>query len=240
MFEAILSGHIEWHEEFVEVSPGAHDFIQSLMSPDPAQRLGANGVNEVKNHPFFSDISWDSVTTSEAVFVPQVTDVESAATDYFDPHGAVLQVFNDEEPPSLSAGAIHKTGIVPSTLDAPVTTSAPIPVPFMSNREDVSSPPDEFGMFGFENLSQSMKKPPGNLVTSSIDTFRRPLTNPPSPAISVSSIASSPSRMDYIEESGSQVCKPSELGAVERSKLGPGVQGTAICCALMPFADTWG
>jgi len=254
VFENILSGHIEWHEEFVEVSPEAHDFMQSLMSLDPAQRLGADGANEVKNHPFFSDISWDSVTTSEAAFIPQVTDAES--TDYFDPRGAVLQIFNDEEPPSLLAGAIHKAGTVPSTLYAPVPASATVPVPIMMNREAVSSPPDDFGTFSFKNLpvlkqandevirklktdqmapisqglaepgvhnrrrslSQRMKKPPGNVVTSSIDTSKGPPTNPPSPATSTSSIASSPSRANSIQGSGNHVRKPSELGAVERFK----------------------
>ena len=254
MFENILSGHIEWHEDFVEVSPEARNFMECLMALDPARRLGADGAGEVKSHPFFSDINWDNVTTSEAAFIPQVTDAES--TDYFDPRGAVLQIFNDEEPPSLLAGAIHKTGTAPLTFEAPVPASATVPVPFMLNREAVSSPADDFGTFSFKNLpvlkqandevirklktdqmtpisqgsvepgvhnrrrslSQRMKKPPGNVVTSNIDTTRGPPTNPPSPATSTSSIASSPSRTSSIPGSGSHFRKPSEIGAVERFK----------------------
>ena len=256
VFENILSGHVEWHEEFVEVSPEAHDFMDRLMTLDPARRLGANGANDVKNHPFFSDINWDAVTTSEAAFIPQVTDAES--TDYFDPRGAVLQIFNDDESPSLLAGAIHKAEIVPpSTLDAPIPASVTVPVPFAQNREIVSSPPDDFGTFSFKNLpvlkqandevirklktdqmgpipqglvdtgahnrrrslSQRVKKPPGNVITSSVDPTKGPSTNPPSPATSTSSIASSPSRMNPAPGSGSHVRKPSEFGAVERFKL---------------------
>ena len=250
MFENILSGHTEWHEDFVEVSPEAHDFMQRLMTLDPARRLGANGADEVKAHPFFSDINWDTVTDSEAAFIPQVTDAES--TDYFDPRGAVLQIFNDEEAPSLLAGGINKMETTLSTLDAPVPASATVPVPFMQNREVVSSPADDFGTFSFKNLpvlkqandevirklktdqmapvetgvhsrrrslSQRLKKPPGNVVTSNIDTTKGPPTNPPSPATSTSSIASSPSRANSASGSGNHARKPSEFGTVDRFKL---------------------
>ena len=258
MFENILSGHIEWHEDFVEFSPEARDFMERLMVLDPARRLGANGADEVKDHPFFSDIKWEMVTTSEAAFIPQVTDAES--TDYFDPRGAVLQIFNDDETPSLLAGTIHKAEatLSTSTLDAPIPASATVPVPLMLNKDTVSSPADDFGAFSFKNLpvlkqandevirkfktdqmapptqglaeagsqnrrrslSQRMKKPPGNVVTSNIDTSKGSPTNPPSPATSTSSIASSPSRTNSAPGSGGHTRKPSELGAVvERFKL---------------------
>lgn len=253
MFVNILSGHIEWHEDFIEVSPEARDFMERLMTLDPVRRLGANGAHEIKTHPFFSDINWETVTASEAAFIPQVTDAES--TDYFDPRGAVLQIFNDDEPPSLLAGTIHKADAAPSTLDAPIPASATVPVPLMQNREVTSSPADDFGAFSFKNLpvlkqandevirklktdqmtsqalvetgaqnrrrslSQRMKKPPGNVVTSSIDTSKGSPTNPPSPATSTSSIASSPSRTNSISGSGNHARKPSEFGAVERFKL---------------------
>ena len=60
MFENILSGHIEWHEEYVEFSEEAHDFMARLMILDPSARLGAQGADEVKAHPFFEGIIWDS------------------------------------------------------------------------------------------------------------------------------------------------------------------------------------
>lgn len=255
VFERILSGYVEWHEDFIEVSPEARDFMDRLLTLDPLQRLGANGADEVKNHPFFGDINWQSVTSSEAAFIPQVTDAES--TDYFDPRGAVLQTFNDDETPSLLAGAIHKADSVPSASDAPIPASAAVPVPVIPNKEVTSSPADDFGAFSFKNLpvlkqandevirkfktdqlapltqgsvetgaqnrkrslSQRMKKPPGNVVTSNIDTSKGSPTNPPSPATSTSSIASSPSRTNSAPGSGNHARKPSELGAVERFKL---------------------
>ncbi|KAI0650328.1 hypothetical protein C8Q79DRAFT_901231 [Trametes meyenii] len=147
VFENILSGHVEWHEDFVEVSPEAKDFMQRLMTLDPTKRLGANGAEEVRAHPFFAGIEWDKVTTTEAAFIPQVTDPES--TDYFDPRGAVLQLFNDSEQPSLtqqfgsdSPGQDHGSPDVP-----------PANVPLSVSREATASPSDDdFGSFSFKNL----------------------------------------------------------------------------------------
>lgn len=260
VFENILSGNIEWHDDWVEYSPEARDFMERLMTLDPARRLGANGAEEVKAHPFLAGIDWEGVTKSEAAFIPQVTDPES--TDYFDPRGAVLQLFNDTEDPSLLN---HNT---PGSLafDAPVLPSATVPVPFaVKESAAVPSPADDdFGTFSFKNLpvlkqanddvirklktdqmapmmtqaladpntishsrrrslSQRMKKPPAGLVPTTLDTSSNKnttTTNPPSPATSTSSIASSPSRGPSTPGStSSHVRKPSEFGAVERFKL---------------------
>ncbi|KAI0375526.1 hypothetical protein BV20DRAFT_959507 [Pilatotrama ljubarskyi] len=147
VFENILSGHIDWHEDYVEVSPEAKDFMQRLMTLDPTQRLGANGAAEVKAHPFFAGIDWDKVTTTEAAFIPQVTDPES--TDYFDPRGAVLQLFHDSEQPSFS----QQLG-----SDSPGQASGspdmqPASAPMSVSREATQSPSDDdFGSFSFKNL----------------------------------------------------------------------------------------
>ncbi|KAK7695966.1 hypothetical protein QCA50_000605 [Cerrena zonata] len=147
VFENILSGHIDWHEDFIEVSPEARDFMQRLMTLDPAQRLGANGAEEVKDHPFFTGIDWDQVTTTEAAFIPQVTDPES--TDYFDPRGAVLQVFHDDDLPVTSGSANDSPNLSQDTTTQPAV-SAPVPI---AGREALTSPgDDDFGSFSFKNL----------------------------------------------------------------------------------------
>lgn len=144
VFENILSGHIEWHEDYVEVSPEAKDFMQRLMTLDPTKRLGANGADEVRAHPFFAGIDWDQVTVTEAAFIPQVTDPES--TDYFDPRGAVLQLFSDSEQAPLT----QHFG-----TDSPAQGSPDVPasVPLAVSREATASPSDDdFGSFSFKNL----------------------------------------------------------------------------------------
>ncbi|KAH9951697.1 hypothetical protein B0H21DRAFT_187165 [Amylocystis lapponica] len=147
VFENILSGHVEWHEDWVECSDEARDFMQRLMTLDPVGRLGASGADEVKAHPFFAGIDWDKVTTTEAAFIPQVTDPES--TDYFDPRGAVLQLFHDGEQ------QVPTDQFTPgSPLIGPEATMLPPPPPTASiSREAGMSPSDDdFGSFSFKNL----------------------------------------------------------------------------------------
>jgi serum/glucocorticoid-regulated kinase 2 len=41
-----------------EVSPSAISILTGLLSRDPAQRLGMNGAEVIKCHPFFEKIDW--------------------------------------------------------------------------------------------------------------------------------------------------------------------------------------
>lgn len=252
VFENILSGKIEWHEDWIEFSDEARDFMQRLMTIDPNKRLGAKGAAEVKAHPFLATIEWDKVTTTEAAFIPQVTDPES--TDYFDPRGAIPQLFHDDD----DQVAIANSSDSP-TADASSSMPPPsLPVPIAHSRDATSSPgSDDFGSFSFKNLpilkqanddvirklktdqlaplahtlsdpsgfhsrkrsvSTRIKKPPSVVTTSDPKNM---ITNPPSPATSTSSIASSPSRASLpppTPGSGTHSRKPSEYGAVERFK----------------------
>ena len=223
VFENILSGQIEWHEEYVDFSPEARDFMQRLMTLDPNERLGAGGAEEVKAHPFFAGIDWDKVTTTEAAFIPQVTDPES--TDYFDPRGALPQLFHDDDPVALQTK---------STTDSPVVPGIPfgtMPVPISGRDGSTSGGSDDFGSFSFKNLpvlkqanddvirklKTDQMAPMTHALTEPVEFHHRrkrsmsqrmkkpppsvvtsiegrPLQGPPSPATSTSSIASSPSR----------------------------------------------
>ncbi|PFH51406.1 hypothetical protein AMATHDRAFT_59149 [Amanita thiersii Skay4041] len=253
VFENILSGHVEWHEDWVDFSQESRDFIKALLTLDPSQRLGSNGSNEVKTHPFFTGVDWDKVTTTEAAFIPQVTDPES--TDYFDPRGAIPQLFHDDD-------QIAITGQMGTdSPDCNTNTNMPppaLPMPTSTSRDNTASPStDDFGSFSFKNfpvlkqanddvirklktdqmtplthalsepgglhqrkrsVSQRIKKPP--TVVTNMDA-KLMTTNPPSPATSTSSIASSPSRMSLPPPTPGvpgHVRKPSEFGAIERFK----------------------
>lgn len=222
VFENILSGHVEWHEEWIEFSQEARDFMQALMTIDPNERLGSGGAEEVKAHPFFAGIDWDKVTTTEAAFIPQVTDPES--TDYFDPRGAIPQLFHDDDPVAL-----HNQ----TSLDSPTGSSSmpppSAPVPIAGREPPLSGGSDDFGSFSFKNLPV-LKQANDDMIRKIKTDQMTPITHaltepanfhqrkrsvsqrikkppsvvtdmggklpagPPSPATSTSSIASSPSR----------------------------------------------
>ncbi|KAD4584073.1 hypothetical protein E3N88_21674 [Mikania micrantha] len=81
IFDNILNRNIPWPMVPEEMSPEAADLIDRLLTEDPNQRLGARGSTEVKQHPFFRDINWDTLARQKAAFVPSS---ESALdTSYF-------------------------------------------------------------------------------------------------------------------------------------------------------------
>lgn len=40
------------------MTPEAQDLIEKLLTLDPKSRLGANGVDEIKAHPWFKGIKY--------------------------------------------------------------------------------------------------------------------------------------------------------------------------------------
>lgn len=56
LFEALRSAPLKFP---MSVNRTAALFIQSLLNRNPTKRLGANGGNEVKAHPFFACVDWD-------------------------------------------------------------------------------------------------------------------------------------------------------------------------------------
>ena len=56
---------LHWKEHFVipeeaNLSPEARDLIHALVS-DADTRLGRNGGEEVRKHPFFEGLNWDTL-----------------------------------------------------------------------------------------------------------------------------------------------------------------------------------
>ncbi|KAK9325537.1 hypothetical protein V1517DRAFT_269636 [Lipomyces orientalis] len=97
VFENILARKIAWPspEEVQSVSREAIDLIEKLICTDPEKRLGAETSDQVKRHPFFEGITWESLCEEEASFIPQPLHDEDTA--YFDDRGAILQTFPEEE-----------------------------------------------------------------------------------------------------------------------------------------------
>ncbi|XP_076913300.1 putative serine/threonine protein kinase IREH1 [Bidens hawaiensis] len=81
IFDNILNRNIPWPAVPEEMSHEAQDLIDQLLTEDPNQRLGARGATEVKQHPYFRDINWDTLARQKAAFIPSS---ESALdTSYF-------------------------------------------------------------------------------------------------------------------------------------------------------------
>jgi serine/threonine protein kinase len=69
----ITNYRIEWPEVgYGEgmISPEAKDLICQLLNTDFVNRLGANGAEEIKAHPFFSGIDWANLKRSRPPVLP--------------------------------------------------------------------------------------------------------------------------------------------------------------------------
>ena len=101
VFRNILACNIQWplfdspEEEAEFLSKDAKDLIKRLLVLDPSKRLGVNGAQEIKDHPYFNSIDWSKVYEEEPSFVPTVDNPEN--TEYFDPRGAILENLDDSD-----------------------------------------------------------------------------------------------------------------------------------------------
>ncbi len=175
VFENILARKIDWPEdEDSPVSEDAKDLMVKLMTIESKARLGANmaekyssGGEEIRQHPWFNGIKWETLLEDEAQFIPAPENPED--TEYFDARGATLQTFAEEmeaqgTSPVVTPGAADypdrphdalsrvrnqvnslKRGLMPLHIPAHVRDGR-------SRRLSEPVATDDFGNFAFKNL----------------------------------------------------------------------------------------
>jgi serine/threonine-protein kinase RIM15 len=174
VFQNILDRKIDWpDEDDFPVSEEAKDLMNQLMTIDPNTRLGANaddkflsGGDEIKNHPWFAEINWETLREDEASFVPAPENPED--TEYFDTRGATLQHFAPEfedqgasssstpgaDYPERPHDALSRVRSQFNNIKRPMLPLH-IPAHVRDGRNRRLSEPvagDDFGSFAFKNL----------------------------------------------------------------------------------------
>ncbi|KAH0791648.1 AGC family protein kinase [Histomonas meleagridis] len=81
-FLAILSNQIDWNHLANDMSSNLISLLKGLLQSDPTKRLGANGIQEIMDHPWFQGIDWEHIDELPAPFIPEISD--SFSTEYFD------------------------------------------------------------------------------------------------------------------------------------------------------------
>ena len=172
VFENILSRNIDWPADDSFVSEEAKDLMKRLMTLKPSERLGANigekyanGGEEIRKHPWFADIDWNTLNETEASFVPNPENPED--TEYFDSRGASLETFatefDDQAPSPRTPGADYpdrphdalsrirnqvngmKRGLMPLHIPKHVREGR-------TRRLSEPGNSDDFGQFAYKNL----------------------------------------------------------------------------------------
>ncbi|KAI7116999.1 hypothetical protein KC324_g18920, partial [Hortaea werneckii] len=174
VFQNILQRKVHWPDpEDDDVSEEAKDLMNRLMCLDPAERLGSNkddkfpnGGEEIKAHPWFAEVSWDTLRDDEASFIPQSENPED--TEYFDARGATMQSFaaefqDEQSSPSHTPSADYPDrphdalSRIRSQVNAVRRNLMPLHIPphVRDGRSRRLSEPvvaDDFGSFQFKNL----------------------------------------------------------------------------------------
>jgi serine/threonine-protein kinase RIM15 len=220
VFENILNRRINWPEDADElVSPEAKDLMNKLMTINPEERLGANihekfpnGSAEIRAHPWFLDINWDTLLEDKAQFVPNIENPED--TEYFDARGATLQSFHEEMEDQLSPQYPVTAGEYPerphdalskvrSQVNSIKRGLMPLHIPphVRDSRSRRLSEPvmaDDFGNFNFKNLpmlERANKDVIQRLRQEAMQAQQRqlpPAASPTPPASSAPSLEGSP------------------------------------------------
>ena len=121
MYEKILRDPLLFPDE---VSPPARSILTGLLTRDPAQRLGVNGADEIKRHPFFDKIDWRRLAQKkiQPPFKPSVcspVDVSNFDT-----------VFTTEQP----LDSVVEGSQLSQTVQAQFEGACPVPVPVPVSR----------------------------------------------------------------------------------------------------------
>ncbi|KAG1711611.1 hypothetical protein DVH05_008859 [Phytophthora capsici] len=92
IFENIIARQILWPDGEKCLSLEAVDLIDKLLDPNPASRMGWENI---KQHPFFSGINWDTILDSVPPFVPTLEGPND--TSYFNNRNLTDIFIDDDE-----------------------------------------------------------------------------------------------------------------------------------------------
>ncbi|KAF1989728.1 hypothetical protein K402DRAFT_326501 [Aulographum hederae CBS 113979] len=172
VFENILARKIDWpDEDDYEISEEARDLMNKLLCLEPNSRLGANnddkfpsGGAEIRAHPWFEGINWETLRDDEASFIPAADNPEN--TEYFDARGATMFAAEFEDQTTSPVGTpgadypdrpYDALSRVRSQVNSMKRGLMPLHIPphvrdARSRRLSEPMAADDFGSFNFKNL----------------------------------------------------------------------------------------
>eukprot|EP01090_Pellita_catalonica_P015224 TRINITY_DN4070_c0_g1_i5.p1 TRINITY_DN4070_c0_g1~~TRINITY_DN4070_c0_g1_i5.p1 ORF type:complete len:453 (+),score=69.34 TRINITY_DN4070_c0_g1_i5:408-1766(+) len=113
IFENIMNHQILWPEAPDELDPKAKNFITQLLCLEASSRLGSSGADEVKQHPVFEGINWDTLLEQNGLFVPRIKNKDD--TIYFQARSEIYTTVWEGD--SSSPVPVFKEAVLNSNWD---------------------------------------------------------------------------------------------------------------------------
>uniref|UniRef100_A0A8C3B337 Serine/threonine-protein kinase MRCK alpha n=1 Tax=Cyclopterus lumpus TaxID=8103 RepID=A0A8C3B337_CYCLU len=110
----------QFPQQITDVSEDAKDLVRRLIC-SREHRLGQNGIEDFKHHPFFIGIDWENVLTCEAPYIPEVS--SPTDTSNFDVDDDCLKNSETMPPPSHTAFSGHHLPFVGFTYTSKCSLS---------------------------------------------------------------------------------------------------------------------
>ncbi|GAB9476255.1 Agc/pdk1 protein kinase [Globisporangium polare] len=99
-FQVIVNHSNDKFEFPASVPEDTQDLIRRLLIQEPEERIGASqdevGYAELKNHPFFNGVEWDSLEAQTAPYTPPPLELSEPKLDGASEHWTVAEYFSDD------------------------------------------------------------------------------------------------------------------------------------------------
>ncbi|KAL7826625.1 hypothetical protein AOLI_G00318340 [Acnodon oligacanthus] len=264
LFGQVISDDIVWPEGDEALPADAQHLISTLLQTNPLIRLGTGGAFEVKQHPFFSELDWNSLLRQKAEFIPHLESEED--TSYFDTrseryhhvHSFDEDDTNDDEPVEIHrfSSCSPRFSKVYSSMEH---LSQLEHKPVVTRREpkghrDDRGKRESLGSFTMRDKTWRTGSPEMKRLSCSESSFTESDSSPPSGArrrfsalmdthrfaSPLEGEAETPTRQPPVKVRGTSLegaTMPASSGPAESSTIGPGMPGTPGGDKLLKPAD---
>ncbi|CAL8332846.1 unnamed protein product [Merluccius merluccius] len=193
LFGQVITDDIVWPDGEEALPADSQALISTLLQTNPLMRLGTGGAFEVKQHPFFAELDWNSLLRQKAEFIPHLESEED--TSYFDTRSERYRHINaydeddtnDDEPVEIRQfsscsprfSKVYSSMEHLSQLEQKGSSSSVTRREHRGSREEKVSKRESLGSFGMRDKSWRTGSPEMKRLSCSESLYSEGDSSPP-------------------------------------------------------------